>query len=196
MGLALQPRAGSGRRSIGSVAADVARAIQPALAFESGMGRSAPGKALPDPTSPGRDAVPDAERRLPSPAAGRPRQAQIVQASSQAASKESPRGRLAARAEHGRPGGSAESIAAEGVGSGGPGGRAGDTWSGLADDSSAQSGLAAAVGEQPHLGEFPVPVLGVVSQYAPRVVPRRSARQVEYEVGVLRHHTYCAHRWR
>src|SRR5690242_18315675 len=56
------------------------------------------------------------------------------------------------------------------------------------DNLAAQGGRAATIGSQTQLGELPVPVLGVVCKDPPRDVPGRAARQVEYQVGVLRHH--------
>ena len=60
------------------------------------------------------------------------------------------------------------------------------------DDLATQGSLPAAVGIQPQPGQFPVAVLGVIREDSPRGLSRRSARQVEDKVGVLRHHTYCA----
>ena len=61
------------------------------------------------------------------------------------------------------------------------------------DNLAAQGGYAATIGSQTQLGKLPVPVLGVVREDPPRDVPGRAARQVEYQVGVLRHyHLLCA----
>ena len=60
------------------------------------------------------------------------------------------------------------------------------------DDLAPQGSLPAAVGIQPQPGKFPVAVLGVIREDSPRDIPRRSARQVEHKVGILRHHLHCA----
>ena len=47
--------------------------------------------------------------------------------------------------------------------------------------------LPAAVGKQAEPGQFPVAILRVVREDAPRGVARRSARQIQDEVVVLGH---------
>src|SRR5258707_570848 len=61
------------------------------------------------------------------------------------------------------------------------------------DNLAAQGGGPATIGSQAQPGKFPVPVLGMIGEDPPHDVPGRAARQVEYEVGVLRHHhSLCA----
>ena len=62
--------------------------------------------------------------------------------------------------------------------SGFPGGIGGSR----ADNLAPQGRRPATIGSQAHPGEFPVPVLSVVSKDSPRDVPGRAARQVEYQV--------------
>ena len=61
------------------------------------------------------------------------------------------------------------------------------------DNLAPQGRRAATIGSQTHPGKLPVPVLSVVRKDSPRDVPGCAARQVEYQVGVLRHyHLLCA----
>ena len=62
-------------------------------------------------------------------------------------------------------------------------------------DSPSEGSLPAAVGVEREPGQFPVSVLGVVGQDPPRGVASvsgRAAGQVNDEVGVLGHRSYCA----
>jgi len=62
-----------------------------------------------------------------------------------------------------------------------------------ADNLAPQGGCPATIGSQAQPGKFPVAVFGMIRQDPPDNVPRCAARQVEYEVGVLRHyHSLCA----
>src|SRR5215469_15270581 len=54
-------------------------------------------------------------------------------------------------------------------------------------DAAAEGSLPAAVGVQPEPVQFPLAVLRVIREYAPRGVAGRSARQVQDEVGILGH---------
>src|SRR5215472_17517788 len=54
-------------------------------------------------------------------------------------------------------------------------------------DAAAEGSLPAAVGVQPQPVQFPLAVLRVIRQYAPRGVPGGPARQVHDEVGILGH---------
>ena len=56
------------------------------------------------------------------------------------------------------------------------------------DNLAAQGRCPATIGSQAQSGEFPVPVLSVIRKDSPHDISRRAARQVEYQVGVLRHH--------
>jgi len=56
------------------------------------------------------------------------------------------------------------------------------------DNLAAQGRCPATIGSQAQSGEFPVPVLSVIGKDSPRDISGRAARQVEYQVGVLRHH--------
>src|SRR2546421_12256955 len=62
----------------------------------------------------------------------------------------------------------------------------------LADDPSSQPYLAAAVGIQSQTVEFPVTVLGVVGQHAPRRVAGYPARHIHVLKFVFRHRIHCA----